>query len=151
MIGSCDAWTRKILRFYSPINTALGFSEMNEHVNERWCVIANIKSEVPYGPGGIEKKSGVKKFKAGARVSVVGSYPGSCESIIVIGQERNSGKFINYVLRVDKIENLRVKKIYRPKTLEFLEKFSPNGASIVRTKEEAEQLCGAIPEWVKGL
>ncbi len=124
---------------------------MEEISDEFWCVVANIKKEIPFGPGGSEIKSGLKKFKAGSKVSVVGSYPGMCESLVVIGQERNSGKYINFVVRADKIDNLRVKRIFRPKTLEFLKTFQPEGAHMVRTKEEALSLCKVIPKWVQSL
>ncbi len=124
---------------------------MENTEKEIWCIVANVKKEIPYGPGGEVIKSGLKKFKAGAKVSVVGSYPGMCESLVVIGQERNSGKYINCVVRADKIENMRIKRIYRPQTVEFLETFYPNGAHMVRTKDEAENLCKAIPVWAGSL
>jgi hypothetical protein len=61
-----------------------------ENIEERWCIVANIKQEIPFGPGGIESKSGIKKFKAGAKVSIVGSYAGTCTSIMNNwGQSKN--------------------------------------------------------------
>ena len=114
---------------------------------QNWCVVGNIKNDVPFGPGGIEKKSGVKQFKAGARVEIIGSYNGSCESIIAIGQHRKTGKFIHCVIKADVVQNLRVKLIYRPQVLEFLAGFKPNGALIVNTKQQAEDLAKIIPRW----
>ena len=116
-----------------------------------WSVVANIKKDIPYGPEGSELKSGVKQFKAGARVDVVGSYNGSCVNVIAIGQHRKSGKFIHCVVKANVVENLRVKKIYRPQVIEFLGEFNPNGALIVKTKSEAENLLNIIPLWAKEL
>lgn len=122
-------------------------SMIEEVKEEFWSIVANIKEEVPYGPQGVEVKSGVKQFKAGARVDIIGSYNGPCVDIIVIGQQRKSGKFIHCVIKANVVDNLRVKKIYRPQVIEFLKDFRPNGAWIIRSKKEAEELANIIPRW----
>jgi hypothetical protein len=33
-----------------------------------WCVVANVRKEIPFGPNGEESKRGVKKFRGGAKV-----------------------------------------------------------------------------------
>jgi hypothetical protein len=48
---------------------------------EYWSVVANIKREQPYGAGGIEIRNGTKQFKGGAKVYIIGSYPGMCDSL----------------------------------------------------------------------
>jgi hypothetical protein len=131
----------------------------NKHVStyksqnnpEFWAVIANIKNKVPYGPAGKEKKSGLRKFKAGAKVHIVGAFYGQCEHIVVVGQQRNSGKYISCVINVKAVENLRVKKIYSKKILQLLEKGTNynTGETAFSTKEEAEELAKVIPVWVK--
>ncbi len=68
------------------------------HETDLWSINANIKKEFPYGPGGLEIKSGLKKFKAGAKVYIVGAFYGVSEDIIVIGPHRKSGKFLRYLL-----------------------------------------------------
>jgi hypothetical protein len=115
--------------------------------DEYWCVMANIKHEIPYGPGGGEIKSGVKKFKAGAKVHIVGAYYGPAECVIVVGQHRKIGKYISCVIRATAVENLRVKKIYSPQIIEFLHSFKPNGASITANKHQSEELMQIIPIW----
>ena len=54
------------------------------------------------GPEGSEIKSGLKKFKAGAKVHIIGAFYGTCEHIVVIGQHRHSGKYISCVIKVEK-------------------------------------------------
>lgn len=123
---------------------------MTEQINNgRWCIVANIKKEIPFGPGGEEMRSGTKLFKAGARVSIIGGYHGFCESIIVIGQHRKSGKFLHCTVKANVVENMRVKLIYRPQILEFLMNFEPEGARLIRTKEDAEECMVAYKYWAK--
>ena len=123
----------------------------SKNASELWCVIENIKKEVPYGPGGKQIKSGLKKYKAGAKVHIISAFYGGCERIVVIGQHRNSGKYISCIISVKSVENLRVKKIYSKKILKLLEKSSNynNGESAFPTKKEAEELASVIPIWAK--
>ena len=114
-------------------------------MQEYWCIVANIKKSIPYGTGGAESKSGLRKFKAGARVEIVGAYYGAGDAIIALGQHRHSGKFISCVIRPDAIESMRVKLIYRPLVIEFLKDFKPNGAAITTSKERSEELMAKIP------
>ena len=118
---------------------------------EYWSVVANLKKQLPYGPEGKETRFGTQKFKAGAKIQIVGAYPGTCENIIAIGQHKKNGKFISCVIRADQVENLRVKLIYRPQILEFLKDFNPNGAWLTTTKEYAEQLAKDIPIWAESV
>ena len=116
---------------------------------ELWCVVGNVKKEIPFGPGGSEMKSGLKLFKAGAKVHIIGSYPGVCEDIIALGHHRKSGKYIHCVIRATAVENLRVKRIYSKSMLQFLKDFRPNGALISTSKEAANELAKIIPIWAK--
>ncbi|WP_419904784.1 hypothetical protein [Kiloniella sp.] len=115
--------------------------------DELWCVVGNVKKEIPFGPDGGELKSGLKHFKAGAKIHIVGSYSGGCENIIAIGHHRKSGKYIHCVIRVREVENLRVKIIYSKSILSFLCGFQPNGAEIHTTQESAEYLAELISLW----
>lgn len=118
-------------------------------IKEYWSIVANIKSEIPYGAGGNETKVGTKQFKGGAKVYIVGSYPGMCESLIVIGQHRHTGKVIRSVVRVTVVENLRVKLIYSKAVRKLYDQEAPSGASMVKTKLDAESLEKNIPIWCK--
>lgn len=114
---------------------------------EHWSVVANIKKQIPHGEGGVELKSGLRKFKGGAKVFIVGAFYGTCESLVAIGQHRNSGKYISCIIPVNTVENLRVKKVYKPQILEFLQSNKPNGAHMTSTEEIANELAGLIPKW----
>ena len=116
---------------------------------ELWCVVGNIKREIPFGPAGSEIKSGLKLFKAGAKVHIIGSYPGMCEDIIALGHHRRSGKYIHCIIKATAVENLRVKKIYSKSMLQFLKDFKPNGALLSTSREAANELVKIIPIWAK--
>ena len=118
-----------------------------EETDSFWCIVANVKREIPYGPQAIETKSGLRKFKAGARVQIVGAFYGPAENIVVIGQHRKSGKFISCIIKANAVENLRIKLIYSPQVIEFLKDFKPNGAHMTTTEERALELMENIPEW----
>jgi len=115
-----------------------------------WSVVANVKKEIPYGPNGSVVKSGLKKFKAGAKVHVIGAYYGLAEHVVVIGQHRQSGKYISCVVKANAIENLRVKKIYSKRILELLKNGNEHntGEKGFASREEAEELAILIPKWV---
>jgi hypothetical protein len=116
---------------------------------EYWSVVANIKRELPYGEGGIETRNGTKQFKGGAKVYIIGSYPGMCDSLITIGQNKHTGKFISTVIKVSAVENLRIKNVYGESALSLCKQEAPNGASMITSKEDAEYLEELIPEWSK--
>ena len=111
-----------------------------------WSVIANVPREVPYGPGGAETRSGLRKFKAGAKLHVVGGYPGAGQTIIAIGQHRHDGRYIRCAIRPDEVENLRVRMIYSPSVLALLRDV-PNGAAFFLTRERAEGFMAKLPSW----
>jgi hypothetical protein len=132
------------------INPKVNESTVPHDEESIWSIVANIKKEIPYGPQGSEIKSGLKKFKAGAKVHIIGAFYGMGEDIIVMGQHRKSGKYISCVIKVNTVENLRVKKIYSKKILELLKndkdyQIAQRGFS---SKEKAEELAILIPKWV---
>jgi len=70
-----------------------------------------------------------------------------CDSLIVIGQNKHSNKFIRSVVRVNVVENMRIKMIYGKSAMELCAQEAPNGASMIKTKDDAEYLLKLIPEW----
>lgn len=119
----------------------------SEKRSEYWCVVANVKREIPFGEGHKETKVGTRQFKGGARVNIVGSFPGSCDGLVVIGQNRHSGKFIRSIIKVTVVENLRVKKLYGQSALKLRSCDIPTGAWMVESKADAEGLMHLIPKW----
>jgi hypothetical protein len=127
---------------------ALVPKNMNDKVEiERWAITANIKKEIPFGPGDKETKIGTNHFKGGAKVYIIGAYFGMCEDIIAVGQHRKTGKYVRCVIRANNIENMRVKQLYRNSILEMLEDYQPGGALITTSKKESEDLMNIIPVW----
>ena len=122
---------------------------MNKESKEIWCVVGNVKKQIPYGPSGQEIKSGLKKFKAGAKIHVIDGYYGMAENIVVIAQHRKSGKYISCTIRANTVENFRVKKIYSKRILELLEDGMNHNAGRCgfATKEKAEMFMNYISSW----
>ncbi|MCO7226719.1 hypothetical protein [Pleionea sp. CnH1-48] len=118
-----------------------------EASTELWAVVANIRRDIPYGPGGKEIRNGTNQFRGGAKVHIIGAYFGMCESIIAVGQHCKTGKYVRCVIRANAIENMRVKKIYSRSIWDRLDDYQPTGASITVSKEEAENLMKCIPIW----
>ena len=118
-----------------------------ETVTEYWGITANIKRELPFGEGGKEIRIGTKQFRGGAKVYIIGTYPGTCDSLIVIGQNKHSNKFIRSVIRINIVENMRIKMIYGKSAIELCSQEAPNGASMIKSKADAEYLLRLIPEW----
>lgn len=118
-----------------------------EETDRFWCIVANVKREIPYGPQATETKSGLRKFKAGARVQIVGAFYGPAENVVAIGQHRKSGKFISCIIKANTVENLRIKLIYSPQVIDFLKDFKPNGAHMTTTEQRALELMEIIPKW----
>ncbi len=71
---------------------------MNETSENSSCVVAKIRDETPFGEGGNEMRIGSKHFKPGAKVYIVGWYPGMCMTVTLLlmacagGAGRETGK-----------------------------------------------------------
>lgn len=123
---------------------------MNTSVEQKqdfWCVAGNIKRQISCGHGSLETKSGTRQFKGGAKVRIIGSFPGSCDGLVVIGQNKHTGKYIRTIVRVTAIENLRIKMMYGNAETALAKQAPPDGALMIKTKADAEQLERIIPEW----
>lgn len=109
-----------------------------------WCVVANIKREHPFGPGGRETKIGTRQFRSGAKVYIAGCYPGTCDGLVCIGLHRKARRFITSVVHVKYVENFRVKMVYQPKVIERIRN---DRRCWIKTKEQAEDWAAAFPRW----
>jgi len=118
---------------------------------EYWCVTANVKKEMLFGPNGKDTRFGTKQFKGGAKVYVIGCFPGMCENVIVIGQNKHNGKYIESVIRVDKLENFRPTILYGKRPVEIRSRSKKSGSMMVETEENALCLVGLLPEWQEAL
>ena len=109
-------------------------------------MVANIKKEHAFGPGGKENKIGTRQFRGGSKVYVGGCFAGTCDSVVAIGLHRKSRRFITCIVNVKHVEKFRVRLVYHPRVLELI---SRDERCWIRTKEEAETWAAAFPEWQK--
>ena len=79
-----------------------------------WSVVANIKKERPFGPGGNETKVGTRQFRGGTKVYIAGCFPGMCNAVVAIGLHRHSRQWITCCVDVRHVENFRVRLVYHP-------------------------------------
>jgi hypothetical protein len=118
-----------------------------------WTVVANVVTERTYGPQGLEKRRGTNLFSPKTKVYIIDWFAGTCESITVVGLSRKPKKFIRTILRVNMVENFRVKLCYEPRAIELIKThFNSDNDSITRLSEEfAKTMCREIPNWQKEL
>src|SRR5688572_23335387 len=87
-----------------------------------WSVVANIRSEIPSGPGGKETRNGTRKFHGGAKVYIVRVFWGmGGDSVMIIGHYRGK-RYISCVIRNLYLENLRVEMVYSPAVIKRIVK-----------------------------
>ncbi len=109
-----------------------------------WAVVANIRREHPYGPGGVETKVGTRQFRGGTKVYIAGCFPGTCDAVVAIGLHRHSRKWITCCVDVWYVENFRVRLVYHPAVIDRIQN---DERWWIRTKEEAEAWAAAFPKW----
>lgn len=106
-----------------------------------WAAVGNIKDPCLIGPAGGEPSAGTKHFRAGAKVYVIDAYWGVPETVVVIGQQRSSRRFMCIAMNARHIENARAKLVYSPTVRRLAQKhYGPDRA--LPTKEDAERLRG---------
>ncbi|KAB2853463.1 MAG: hypothetical protein F9K46_18305 [Anaerolineae bacterium] len=80
-----------------------------------WCLVANVRAEIPYGPGGKETRRGTKQFYAGAKVFCFPVIWGDgYENIMVIGRHRSTHRYIKMIVHWKKLTNWRAELVYSP-------------------------------------
>jgi len=111
-----------------------------------WLITANVLQERKCGEGGTESRRGTKHFRGGAKVYIVGAHWGMCESVIVIGHHRASGRYVQMTIKRRYIENLRMTLCYSPKVIELVatECFTRDN---IPDKAEWERQMNVITSW----
>lgn len=90
----------------------------NPNEDFRYILVGNIIDKHYYGEDK-EIKSGIKQFRAGAKVYLLPEYGGmGHENMPVYGLPRKRWKKIQIVIRSVMIKNVRVKKTFDPKMIE---------------------------------
>ena len=117
-------------------------------VEPKWLITANVVKERSFGPGGLEKRNGVRLFRGGAKVYIIGAHRGMCEDIIVIGHHRRTGKYILAVIKVHHVENIRMTLCYSPAAIRRVgeEYFAVDK---IPTKVQWEQDMMVYKQWKK--
>jgi|GEM_PF-2760937 len=110
---------------------------------EIWCVVANVVREREVDG---ETKIGTRQFRGGAKVCIIGCYPGTCSDVIAVGLHRKSRRMITCVIRVTHVENFRAKRVYNPKVLEIIEN---DPRATITTELRARDYVDAFQEWQK--
>ncbi|MFC7280163.1 hypothetical protein ACFQS1_39915 [Paractinoplanes rhizophilus] len=83
-----------------------------------WCIVANVVDERPYGPGGLEQRSGLRLFRGRAKVFVPDGYAGmGYETVRVIGHIRHGSRLATVDVATAFLTNWRVKLVYSPAIL----------------------------------
>lgn len=111
-----------------------------------WLITANVTEERDYGEGGSEKRRGTKHFRGNAKVYIVGAHWGTCESVIVIGHHRASGRYVQMTIRKRHLKNLRMTLCYSPKVIEMVttECFTRDN---IPDRTEWERQLAVIESW----
>lgn len=144
-IGAGVDQARVAIRNFEP--TAM----MSKLVSPRWSVAANIVAERPYGPLGLERRSGTKHFRPGAKVWVIDWFPGTCIDIVVVGHHRGSHRFAKLALSVRFTEGWRPELVYSPTVLTMIDDHFRGSVSEIRSRENALDMCRALGAWREGL
>lgn len=79
-----------------------------------WCVVANVAPEIGTGDGGLQIRSGLRRFSPGARLWVL--RPGFQDSygrVTVVGRHRGGGhRYINITIERRGLTGYRVRPVY---------------------------------------
>jgi len=113
-----------------------------------WTAVANVVAERPFGPGGLEIRRGTKHFRPGAKVYIIDWFPGTGAAVTVIGHHRKSKQLMKLVVKIDILEQFRVKVCYAPAVNRLITEHSAaEGGPHRLTREFAEELCEVLPKW----
>ncbi|TDT98665.1 hypothetical protein EDD99_6895 [Streptomyces sp. 846.5] len=79
-----------------------------------WCLVANVARETARGEAGLDIQRGTRHFAPGALLWIPpGRWDPGHRRVHAVGRHRgNARRYVNMVVRVDDLENFRVKGIY---------------------------------------
>ena len=88
----------------------------------KWCLVGNIRTQAPWGPGGEEIRSGTKHFSAGTKVYCMpAAWGDGYEKVIVFGKHRGAHGLVQMVVPSKVITHWRAQVVYSPSLLAKLE------------------------------
>ncbi|MET8982177.1 hypothetical protein ABZX85_42005 [Streptomyces sp. NPDC004539] len=79
-----------------------------------WCLVANVARETPHGESGLDIQHGTKHFRAGTLLWLPPHRwdPGHWRRHAVGRHRGNGRRYVSMVVRVEHLENFRVKGVY---------------------------------------
>jgi hypothetical protein len=95
-----------------------------------WCVVANVAAETNAGDGGLEIRSGLRRFGPGARLWVLRTgFQSSYRRIAVVGRHRGPGhRLIHIIIELRGLTNFRVRPVHSPAVYTALDRpWEPTG------------------------
>ncbi|MEU9462148.1 hypothetical protein ACFVZJ_07900 [Streptomyces sp. NPDC058322] len=104
-----------------------------------WLVAANVVLWRRYGDLGQELRPGTKAYRGGAKVYVVGTYPGmGHQQLTTVGHGRHTGHWITIDTGVRHLHTFRARLVYTPAVLKRC------GGGGFGTREEAAELAALL-------
>ncbi len=150
-IGEASGWgaeAKKLSwRFRYDLSNAVNSEERREATETAWTVVANVITSERGGRDPTCRYTGTPVFRAGAKVYFGQVFWGAAVDSHVIGRARNSRKFVNCVVGLDLLENVRPQLVYAPSTIRQLIDLD---ASILVDRESAQEMADCISraiEW----
>ncbi|MFF1920425.1 hypothetical protein ACFVW8_07575 [Streptomyces sp. NPDC058221] len=111
---------------------------MDDPTEPVWLVAANVVRWRRYGDLGQELRPGTKAFRGGAKVYVIGTYPGmGNEQLTAVGHGRGNGRWITIDTGTRHLHTFRAQLVYSPAVLRRC-------GTEPRTREEAEELAALL-------
>ena len=137
---------RKIFRPRTPA-AFVGADQAAPTSSRVWCAVANVVAERAYGPGGAEKRRGLKHFAPYAKVYVVDYFWGmGAEKVTVIGHHRRSHRLVTIVIPSRTLTGWRCQLIYKPAVLRRVEA-NPNWNGVSPSRLDIEAI---VERWSTG-
>jgi len=123
-----------------------------ENIEPIWTCVVNIPEELPYGPEGKETKKGTKHFSPGTKLYIIDVYGGMCETVTVIGLKRKPNrKLIKIDLKVNKVENPRLKLCYNPDVISLIKNHYNQSHKDLIDEYQANNIVNLLPLWQEEL
>ncbi|MFC8366225.1 hypothetical protein ACFUIY_40980 [Streptomyces griseorubiginosus] len=118
-----------------------------------WCLVANVARETLHGEGRLELQHGTKHFRAGTLLWLprVRWDPGWWRWPAVGRHRGNSRRYVRMIVRVEDLENFRVKGVYSEALVRSLNGYDhdPDAPRTLRnpwTREQAQSWADGFKE-----
>lgn len=112
-----------------------------------YAVAANVRRELPYGPGAVEIRRGTKHFPPGGKVWLVQPrWDWGHGRVIAVGRHRRSPRYACVIVPVWHLENFRVRALYSPAVVRRLN----SASSSLGPWPSADEARPWVERWASG-